>query len=184
MHRQFLIEALTPAVGKKTIVKLRRAFRKSGRPLAELVSLSFFDDDARIAARAAWLLEHVFIGKMAHYAEEVSGLINAFPHVRNSGCRRHYAKMMVKITDPRSGAMQKVISEKNLEPVIETAFDWLIDDDEKVAVKVFCAQILFQLSARHGWIREELIQQLHFLMRDGSAGMQSRGRKILSALKD
>ncbi|MBE7174963.1 MAG: hypothetical protein INR69_01075 [Mucilaginibacter polytrichastri] len=181
MDRQALIDTLSQDIRKKNIVNLRREFRKSGRPLAELVSLSFSEDEG-LAWRASWLLENVLIGKLGFYSGQIAGIFNAFPHVQWPGCRRHYGKMVARMSDPRSAFMKKWVPEKAREPVVETCFEWLINEKEKVAVKVFCVQILFNLRGEFDWVTEELRQQLPFLMRDGSAAMQAKGRKILSAL--
>ena len=52
-----------------------------------------------------------------------------------------------------------------------------------IAVKVFAAEALFNLRYRYPWITEELTNQLQFLMINGSAAIQSRGKKLLNALK-
>jgi len=52
-----------------------------------------------------------------------------------------------------------------------------------VAVKVFCCEILFNLRNRYDWLTDELARKTEFLMKDGSAAMQSRGKKILKQLQ-
>jgi hypothetical protein len=41
---------------------------------------------------------------------------------------------------------------------------------------------LFNLRTRYPWIEEELANQIKFLMRNGTAAIQSRGRKLLAQL--
>ncbi len=53
----------------------------------------------------------------------------------------------------------------------------------KVAVKVFAADTLFNLCNRYGWIKEELASQVQFMMRNGGAAIQSRGKKLLAGLQ-
>lgn len=69
-----------------------------------------------------------------------------------------------------------------MEPIIEQLFDWIIDTEVKIAVKVFSAEALYNLCQRHDWIKDELRSQLEFLMRNGSAAIQTRGRKLLKEL--
>lgn len=71
----------------------------------------------------------------------------------------------------------------DMEPVVEQLFDWMIDPKVKVAVKSFAGKALFNLKDKFPWIEEELASQLEFLMRDGSAGMQAGGKKILKEIK-
>jgi hypothetical protein len=79
-----------------------------------------------------------------------------------------------------------VIKEKlaqfDMEPVVKQCFDWMIDPKVKIAVKCFSSEVLFNLRKRYPWINEELENQVKFLMRNGSPGIQSRGKKILAGL--
>jgi hypothetical protein len=58
----------------------------------------------------------------------------------------------------------------------------MIDPKVRIAVKVFAAQALFNLRERYPLIKDELAEQIRFLMRDGTAAIQSRGRKLLTGL--
>lgn len=87
------------------------------------------------------------------------------------------------ITAPKAPAnIKQWLAETDLEPVVEQLFDWLIDPKVLIAVKVFAAEALFNLRERYPWISEELANQIRFLMRDGTAAIQSRGRKLLAKL--
>ena len=70
-----------------------------------------------------------------------------------------------------------------MEPVVEQCFDWMIDPKIKIAVKCFSSEVLFNLTVRYPWIKEELINQMQFLMRNGSPGIQSKGRRLQAALE-
>jgi hypothetical protein len=78
--------------------------------------------------------------------------------------------------------IQSVLQNINLEPVVEQCFEWMIDPKVLIAVKVFSAEALFNMRYRYPWIAEELVNQLQFLMRNGSPAIQSRGKKLLKAL--
>jgi hypothetical protein len=66
--------------------------------------------------------------------------------------------------------------------VVEQLFDWMIDPKVLIAVKVFASEALFNVRSRYPWITEELINQIRFLMQDGTAAIQSRGKKLLAKL--
>lgn len=182
MNADLLLPHLNKKLSKNKVVMLRRKIRKSDMPLEDLIKLSL-SPDGSVAWRAAWILENVVVGKMTAYIHQIPVIITAFPVVKSDGAKRHYGKMMMKITDPKSAMLQNIMAKTDMENVVETCFDWLIDEKIKVAVKVFCIQILFNLHFRYDWIREELPVQIEHLMHDGSAGIQSKGRKILSALR-
>jgi len=87
------------------------------------------------------------------------------------------------ITSPK---LPKEIKERlvyiDLEPIVEQCFDWLIDPNILIAVKVHAAEALFNIRVRYPWITEELAEQLQYLMKDGSAAIQARGKKLLDKL--
>jgi hypothetical protein len=58
----------------------------------------------------------------------------------------------------------------------------MIDPAILIAVKRFSAETLFNLRHRYDWITPELAAQVKFLMRDGTAAIQSYGRKLLAEL--
>ncbi|MGN6638276.1 MAG: hypothetical protein ACTHJ8_05135 [Mucilaginibacter sp.] len=92
-------------------------------------------------------------------------------------------KILMHITTPKANAaIQQRLAGIDLEPIAEQLFDWIINPKVLIAVKVFAAQTLFNLRYRYPWIKEELAEQLKFLMRNGTAAIQSRGKKLLAEL--
>ncbi|WP_276363438.1 hypothetical protein [Daejeonella sp. H1SJ63] len=71
----------------------------------------------------------------------------------------------------------------DLENLIETTFELMINPETPVAVKVNCMDILFNMRATYDWISGELREQILFLLKDGTAAIQSRGRSILKQLR-
>lgn len=69
-----------------------------------------------------------------------------------------------------------------LNPLL-SSFNWMIDPKVKIAVKVFAGWALFNLQHRYPWVADELPAQLEFLMRNGTAAIQSAGRKMMKGLK-
>jgi hypothetical protein len=78
---------------------------------------------------------------------------------------------------------KKVASTINFEPIVEATFEWLINDRTPVAVRVNCLDILYNLSNSYTWITEELKDQTRFLLKNESAAMQSRGKRVLKKIK-
>lgn len=177
-----LINQLSATLGKKKVLELTRILREQQFALRDLIDL-VFQHDRDIAFRAAWILENLFLQNPAMYMADLEYLVSKVPEVKHPSCQRHYAKILMHITAKKSPfiILQK-LEQLNLEPVAEKCFDWMIDPKVKVAVKVFASETLFNLSRRYTWIADELAAQIKFLMRDGTAGIQSRGRKILAQL--
>jgi len=90
---------------------------------------------------------------------------------------------MIYLTDSESNTEIKPLISEYQEQIIEITFDWLIDSQTPVAVKVNCMDILLHFGKEQPWIPDELSSQVQFLLKDGSAAVQSRGKRILKKLK-
>ena len=177
-----LIKEISTTLTKTKVTKLTEIVEKQQFSIKDLIDITFHPDK-NIAFRAAWILENLFLKKTDSYIEHLNYLISRVKDVDNPSCKRHYAKILMHITAPKAPAsIKQQLTEINLEPVVEQLFDWLIDPKVLIAVKVFAAEALFNVRNRYPWISEELANQIRFLMRDGTAAIQSRGRKILARL--
>jgi hypothetical protein len=169
-------------MGKLKVLELSRILKERQFALRDLIDITFHQDK-NIAFRASWLLENIFLKHPESYLPDMEYLLGKIDNVKYPSCQRHYAKIVMHLTDKKTS---KLIKDKlhiiNFEPVIEQLFEWLISPKVKIAVKVFAAEALFNLRDRYDWIKEELVNQLQYLMRDGSAAIQSRGKRLLSKL--
>jgi acetylornithine/succinyldiaminopimelate/putrescine aminotransferase len=85
--------------------------------------------------------------------------------------------------EKESSPIKQKLNNLDLEPIVEQLFEWMIDPKVKIAVKVFAGWALLNLRHCYPWIADELPAQLEFLMRDGTAAIQTAGRKMLEELK-
>ena len=183
MTKDDLIKDLSATLVKTKVDKLSRIVKDQRFNLRDLIDLTFYEDK-NIAFRAAWVLENVYLVNPVFYLPDLDYLLARFKEVTNPSCQRHYTKIVRHITMPRTRPLIKQkLQDTDLEPVVEKCFDALIDPKIPIAVKVFSTEVLFNLRNRYDWITEELTNQLHFMMRNGSPGIQTRGRKLLEALK-
>lgn len=178
-----LIQQITNTIGKAKVLELSQILKKQNFALRDLIDLTFYPDKD-IAFRAAWILENLFLKEQPIYEQELAYLLSRVPEIKHPGCQRHYAKILMHLTSKKAPiAIAKKLAKIDLEPVVEKCFDWIIDPKVKVAVKVFSAEILYNLTERFTWIKDELANQIMFLMKNGSAAIQSKGKKILKALE-
>jgi len=183
MEMHELEQVITATLTKVKVLKLTEIAKRKDLKIKDLIDLTF-DTNRQIGFRAAWILENLLLGDPVLIAENLDGLLLRFPQVSNPSCQRHYAKIWMYITSPKANPIIKSkLEATNLEPVVETCFDWLINSKVAVAVKVFCCEILFNLRNRYDWLTDELARETGFLMKGGSAAMQSRGKKILKQLQ-
>lgn len=177
-----LIKEISATLVKKKVDKLSAILDKQQFALQDLIDITFHHDK-NIAFRAAWILENLFLKKPGSYIADMDYLFGRIKEIENESCKRHYAKIVMHITQPKALlAIREKIKEIDLEPAVEQLFDWMIDPKVRIAVKVFAADALFNLRHSYPWINEELKEQVKFLMRDGTAAIQSRGRKLLAQL--
>ncbi|HEY4326710.1 MAG TPA: hypothetical protein VGN20_22175 [Mucilaginibacter sp.] len=177
-----LLKRISGTIGKTRVLELSRILKEQKFALHDLIDITF-NSDKNIAFRAAWILENIFLQNPEIYGKELEYLIWRVKDVEYASCRRHYAKIIMHATAKKAPVIiQQKLSQLDLEPAVEKCFDWMIDPKVKVAVKVFASEALFNLSIRYPWIKEELANQLKFLMRNGTAAIQSRGTKLLALL--
>jgi hypothetical protein len=183
ISRDDLIKQISATIGKTKVLELSRILKEQQFALRDLIDIIFYADK-NIAFRAAWILENVFLEDPARYETDLEYLLSRIKEVKHESCQRHYAKIMMHITSPKATNPVKFkLRQLDLEPVVEQCFDWMIDPKVKIAVKVFASETLFNLRKRYTWIEEELASQLKFLMQNGTAAIQSRGKKLLASLQ-
>ena len=177
-----LLKQITNTIGKTKVIELGLILKKQDFALRDLIGLTFHPDK-NIAFRAAWILENLFLQNPESYLPDLDYLIFRVPDVKHASCQRHYAKILMHITAKKAPpAILAILDTIDLEAIVEKCFDWMIGAKVKIAVKVFSAEVLFNLKDRYPWIKDELINQIQFLMRNGTAAIQSRGKKLLALL--
>lgn len=182
ISREELIKQISNTIGKTKVLELSRVLKEQHFALRDLIDLTF-DVDRDIAFRAAWILENIFLQDPTRYEAGLEYMVSRIKEVKHASCKRHYAKIMMHITAKNAPpAIKQRLRELDLQPVVEQCFDWMIDPEVLVAVKVFASEALFNLRYRYTWINEELADQIRFLMRNGSTAIQTRGKKLLGQL--
>lgn len=183
MDEAELIKQLSARMGKPSFVDFSHTLADMNFDLSKLIAATFHPDKV-IGFRAAWLLELMYFQEPEVFREYVPLFMSKFKQVTNPSCQRHYAKILMHLTDAKAPEMIKqTLSKTDLGTAVEQCFDWLIDPNVLVAVKAHAAEALFNLRNRYAWINDELPEQLQFLMRDGTMAIQTRGKRLLSQLK-
>lgn len=184
MDKQDLLQRFEPTFGKTMIAELTALASDPDIPTERLLALCYDRSNAQIAFRSAWALEHIAV----HSAERLLPILPAFvaglSRQENRSCQRHFTKILMWITAPKAPQpYREFMQTADKDLLVEVVFGWLIDPDTPVAVQANCLDILLQLCSHAEWIAEELERQTRHLLRDGSAAMQSRGKRVLEKLK-
>lgn len=183
MTQSEIVKYLIDNIGKPKVMALSNTLVTEKYDLQELIDITFHPDQG-VGFRAVWALEFIVLDHPTVFYPCISYFYSTIKEVTNGGCKRHYAKITMHITDKKAPIyFKRWFADNDVEPVVEQLFDWLIDPKVNVAVKAFVAEALFNLRNRYDWIAEELANQLEFLMKDGSPAIQARGKKLLKGLK-
>lgn len=184
MDKQTLSTRLTVSTTNKVILPDLVALGGDSHVSAtQLHELCYNERNSRLAFRAAWVLEYIAAHHPDRFMPVFGEFVARFPLQQNQSCQRHFTKILMEITQPKAPeSYRQAFMQVDRELLVETVFGWLIDTRTPVAVQANCIEILCYLSVEFDWIKDELVPQIRFLMRDGSAAIQSRGRKILHQL--
>jgi hypothetical protein len=183
LSTNYIINQLLNDRTKGFIEKLSATLCRKNFDLNKVIDLTLHPD-ATIAFRSAWLLDTTVFSNPTVFAGNIEYFVSMMPLVTNNSCKRHYARIMKHLTSMNAPAVVKdKLAVIDLERVVETCFDWIIEPKIKVAVQVCAAETLLNLCKRYDWIEEELANQLEFMMRNGSPAIQSAGKRLLAGLK-
>ena len=177
-----IVKQLTTSMGKPTVVEISKKLKEQDFPFRDVIDLTFHPDK-QVAFRMAWLMDTMYYDDPLFYLDDIPYLLQQVPNINYPASKRHYSRIALNLTSPKAPkAIQDMLASIDLEPVVEHFFDWMIDPKVKVAVKVFVAETIFNLRDRYPWVSEELANQIQYMMRDGTAAIQSTGKKLLKGL--
>ena len=122
-----------------------------------------------VSRRAAWIIDTASENRPDWAEPFLPQLIIKLPQFNHDGLKRHALRMISRLPFP-----------EGLEgELMNITFEWLIATTESVAVKMYCIQILYRLSAKEPDILQELYDTIEFQMADGTPGFRSIGNKFM-----
>lgn len=154
--------------------------------IKKLVDLTF-DVDNKLSIKAAWVLEwictHHGINHIILYLDTFTQNIQK---VHFDSAVRPCAKICEHIakayTSKKENLIKKALTQKHIDLIIETGFDWLISQ-QKIAVKAYTMQTLYLFGRSTDWVLQELDHVIRNQVIHESKGCEARGRKILALIK-
>lgn len=131
-----------------------------------------FDDDLAVARRAAWTVEHCFLINNELLSPYLKQLIEVLPTVKHTSLARHFLKMLA----------YSDISAYYTGELIDLCFQWIISNEQPIAVKIFAMDLLYKSTNVYPELKTELKETIELILPNASAGTKNRGQKTINKL--
>jgi len=140
----------------------------------DIIMTKVFDDRQPENWRAAWMVDKI----QERHPELVFPYLQAMTDfvltTQNAGKKRHLLKL-ISLND---------IQEENMAVLLNFCIEVFTNAAEPVAVRVHAMQVLFNIAQKEPDFSGELIELIeHEMEYHGSAGLASRGKKLLKKLR-
>ena len=183
MERDQLLAAIKTTLNKIKVNDLTKIAAENNFSIEELIELTFHNNE-QIAFRSAWILENIYTKHQDRFLPHTAYFLQKYPLQNNLSCRRHYTKILALMSHKRAKpTLQEILHQQDTQQLAEKTFEWLIDEKVPVAIKSFCLNILANLTPKHSWIKDELLQTIDYLVDKESIGFFSKAKKIIQQLK-
>jgi hypothetical protein len=178
MTKEEYLESFKKPLFKKKLESMVNKGSSHPNDMRHLLELSLHKQP-EIAFRSAWLLEQSVFFDPPNFSGLMEAFAETYVNLENDSAKRHFTKILIYFSDKGRIHFLKSI---DLEFIVEKTLEWLINPNTPVAVQANCMDILYNLRQENDWLQEELKAQLFFILKGGSAALQSRGRKLLKLL--
>lgn len=142
-----------------------------------LIEIALNEKD-KIHIKACWSLELIFEIQLELILPFLDDFLAKIAYYKNDSANRPISKICMFLSKSKT----LKLSENQETKIIETCFDWLIQD-KKVATKVYSMRTLFLFGKKYPWINEELKTILSQDYFKHSAAYQAAAKDILRKLK-
>jgi len=133
----------------------------------------FFSDEKDMVKRAAWIMSHC-ADKYPHLiVPYIAQFVPLLKPENPVWVRRNVARVLQTVNIP----------EEYQGEVVNTCFDILLNPKDALAVQAFSMTILYNITLEQPELKDELMTVIEDMLLHGSAGIKSRGKKTIKALK-
>lgn len=182
MQSDLLLTIIKSTLSKKRVEGLAKTIADTEFSIKELIDLTFHPEE-QIGFRASWILENMYISYVDRFIPHSIYFLSKFHQQQNLSSRRHFSKILALMTAKKAPqSIKAIVDQYNTEELVEAVFSWLIDDQVPVAVKSHCLNILANLSAKHYWIKNELVETMDFLIDRESIAFYAKVKQIRKQL--
>lgn len=177
-----LIQQISAPDQSMRVDKLGRELKSQNFSLRDLVELTYYEDE-QISCKASRILKFIMFKFPENYIEDIGYLVDNVVNVKCTACKKHYAKIIMRITSPDvPKAVRERVKDINFEHIVELCFKWLRDPKMLISVKSSAAEALFNLRHRYPWIAEGLSNELEAINAGASPMLKQKANYVLSFL--
>ena len=178
MKSDQLITILQSPIGKRKVVELAKIITDNDFSIEELIDLTLHENE-QMGFRASWILENIYSNDNECFIPYSIYFLDRFSFQKNLSAMRHYAKVLAFMTSKKaSPEFRQIIINYHTDLIVETVFNWVIDEKVPVAVKSQCLNVLGNLYIKHDWIKDELLQTMDFLIDKESIAFYAKVKMI------
>ena len=164
-------EELLKEHSKANTQKIVRSIGTDQVAFDELMEL-FFDDDYRVAQRAAWVVSHAVDGHPWLIKNHMHAMIQNLKLKVHDAVKRNTLRVLQFVD----------ISEEDMGECADLCFGFLRSGSEPIAVRAHAMTVLFNITKVYPELGDELRLAIEDLLPFGSAGIKSRGKRIIREL--
>jgi len=147
----------------------------------ELIRLCF-DVSNKNSSKACWILEFVCYQKLEWMEDYLDFFCCQIKNLKDESAIRPIAKICQLLVLSHFKKKEFKLSEKHLEEITESNFDWLINDT-KVASKAYSMRTLYILGQHYNWIHPELKTIITKDFPNHSAAYKAVAKEVLKKIK-
>ena len=152
----------------------------------DLIILTFNVDDKH-SIKAAWVLEwicthHGLDLLLPHLDFFIQNLHRIYFDSATRPCAKICEHLAIAYTSKKKNSVQKILTQKHIDTIIEVGFDWLITP-QKIAVRAYTMQTLYLFGLQKDWVHPELKHIIQTKIIHESKGCKARGKKILALIE-
>ena len=154
--------------------------------LPELIEKAFSDDKNHF--KYCWWLEFLNRQHIEILSPHIDVILNKASTLTNQSAIRPIARIIETLvlnyySRTPNKLVQAIMSKVIKEKMISCAFEWLIDDQLKVAARAYSMISLFHLGKDVSWVHPELKLVIEQNYATESAAYKARARMVLKKLK-
>jgi hypothetical protein len=148
---------------------------------SELIALCFQTSNKN-SSKACWILEFVSYQKLEWLIEHFDFFCSNIKNLKDESAIRPIAKVCQLLIHSHYKKKELQLSPKHLDEIIESNFDWLINDT-KVASKAYAMRSLYILGQHYDWIHPELKIIITKDFSSHTAAYKAVAKEVLNKIK-